>query len=95
MLECFCVIFNVYRILELQILVDMFSENPKVPEAMKKIDEYSQTLYEEMKSELEKLRNDEKMYDEVAGTEYDRVLKKYKNYKQELNSKMWMLNELS
>jgi hypothetical protein len=31
----------------------MFSENPNMPEAMKKIDEYSQTLYEKMESELE------------------------------------------
>lgn len=66
-----------------------------MPEAMKKIDEYSQTLYEEMKSELEKLKHDEKMYDELAGTEYDSILKKYKHYKQQLNNKMWMLNELS
>jgi hypothetical protein len=73
----------------------MFSENPKMPEAMKKIDEYSQTLYEQMKSELEKLKNDEKAYDELASTEYDRILKKYKHYKLELNNKMWMLNELS
>jgi len=76
-------------------LVDMFSENPNMPEAMKKIDEYSQTLYEKMESELEKLKCDEKMYDELAGTEYDSILKKYKRCKLQLNNKMLVLNELS
>jgi hypothetical protein len=33
----------------------MLSENPNMPEAMEKIDDYSHTLYEEMKLELEKL----------------------------------------
>lgn len=66
-----------------------------MPEAMKIIDEYSQTLYEKTKSELEKLKQDEKTYDELAGTEYDGILKKYKHYKQQLNNRMWMLNELS
>lgn len=64
-------------------------------EAMKIIDEYSQTLYEKTKSELETLKQDEKTYDELAGTEYDGILKKYKYYKQQLNNRMWMLNELS
>ena len=76
-------------------MVDMFSENPNMPEAMKKIDEYSQTLYEKMESELEKLKRDEKMYDELAGTEYDSILKKYKRCKLQLNNKMLVLNELS
>jgi hypothetical protein len=73
----------------------MFSENPYMSEAMKKLDQYLQTRYKEMKSELEKLKNDEKTYNELAGTEYDSILKKYRHYKQELNNKMWMLNELS
>jgi hypothetical protein len=73
----------------------MLSENPNMPEAMKKIDDYSQTLYEEMKSELEKLKNDEKIYDKLTGTEYCDVLKKYKRLKQELDNKTWILNQLS
>ena len=75
-------------------MVDMFSENPNMPEAMKKIDEYSQALYEKMESELEKLKQDEKMYDELAGTEYDSILKKYKHLKLQLNNKMLVLNEI-
>ncbi|XP_021919869.1 uncharacterized protein LOC110829938 isoform X2 [Zootermopsis nevadensis] len=83
------------KILELQILVHMLSENQDMPEAMKRIDDYSQKLYEEMKSELEKLMDDEKTYDKLTGTEYDNVVKKYKQCKQELNYKTWVLNELS
>jgi hypothetical protein len=70
----------------------MLSENPNMPAAMEKIDDYSHTLYEETKLELEELKNDEKMYDELAGTEYDDVLKKYKRLKQELENKTWILN---
>ena len=76
-------------------MVDMFSENPNMPEAIKKMDEYSQTLYEKMESELEKLKHDEKAYDELAGTEYDSILKKYKHFKLQLNNKMLVLNEIS
>lgn len=66
-----------------------------MPEAMEKIDDYSHTLYEEMKLELEKLQNDEKTYDKLTGTEYYNVLKKYKRLKQELDNKTWILNQLS
>lgn len=83
------------KILELQILVDMLNENPNMPEAMKKIDDYSHTLYEEMKLELEKLKNDEKTYDKLTDAEYYDVLKKYKRLKQELDNKTWILNQLS
>lgn len=76
-------------------MVHMLSENQDMPEAMKRIDDYSQKLYEEMKSELEKLMDDEKTYDKLTGTEYDNVVKKYKQCKQELNYKTWVLNELS
>lgn len=81
--------------MELQILVGMLSENPNMPAAMKKVDDYSHTLYEEMKSELEKLKNDEKMYDELTSTEYYDVVKKYKRLKQELDNKTWILDQLS
>ncbi|PNF18757.1 hypothetical protein B7P43_G03346 [Cryptotermes secundus] len=83
------------KILELQILVDILSENPNMPEAMKKIDDYSHTLYGEMELELEKLKNDEIIYDKLTGTEYYDVLKKYKRLKQELDNKTLILNELS
>jgi hypothetical protein len=73
----------------------MLSEDPNMPEAMKKVDDYSQKLYEEVKSELKRLRDDEKAYDKLTGTEYDTVLKKYKQCKEELNYKTWVLNELS
>lgn len=66
-----------------------------MPEAMKKIDDYSQKLHEEMKLELEKLKNDEKTYEKLTGTEYDNILKKYTQCRQELNYKTWVLNELS
>jgi hypothetical protein len=73
----------------------MLGENPDMPEAMRKVDDYSHTLYEEMKSELEKLKNDEKTYNELTGTEYYDVLKKYKQLKQELDNKKWILDQLS
>jgi hypothetical protein len=76
-------------------MVHMLSENPNMPEAMKKVDDYSQKLYEEVNSELEKLKDDEKTYDKLTGTEYDDVVKKYKQCKQELSYKTWVLNELS
>jgi len=48
-----------------------------------------------MKLELEKLKNDEKTYEKLTGTEYDNILKKYTQCRQELNYKTWVLNELS
>jgi hypothetical protein len=72
----------------------MLSEKPNMPEEMKKIYEYSQILYEKMESEREKIKHDEKMYDELARTKYDSILKEYKYCKLKLNNKMLVRNEL-
>jgi hypothetical protein len=84
-----------FRILEQQILVHMFSENSSMPEAAKKICEASQKEYDERKSELEKLKRDEEAYNEIDGTEFDEVLKKFKKYKKDLEYVKWLLMELS
>ncbi|XP_069675334.1 uncharacterized protein PF3D7_1120000-like [Periplaneta americana] len=82
------------KTLEMEIMLHMMMEKEHIPDAINEIDEYSYRMYEEKKEELEKLKHDEKAYKDLEHTEYDEVLKNYKQYKKELYLKEWILDEL-